>query len=96
MLLSSFSQNVSTMLSNTNTTRLFSFPHLQTMRLCDRIETKLIGQTNTIANSLKLAVHEMPYTEVIRMCKSMIFDNEVMMQDVLGIKLTDDIKNVKL
>jgi hypothetical protein len=93
-ILSSSSQNVFTMLSNTNTTKLFTtFPYLQTMDIVLRIEAALAGDGNMVAFSLKQAIEtKQPDTAIVRYCKDMIRDNETAMAYMLGQSLVDKIK----
>ena len=73
------------------------FNYLQQMDILLRMESALAGEGNMIVFSLKKAIADKkPASLIIKETKEMIKDNYNAMADVLGIKLTDTIKNFDL
>lgn len=70
------------------------FSALQSMDIIFRMEAALNGGCNMVMFSLKHAIlTKQPANLIIRTTQDMIKDNEVAIQDILGIALTDKIKN---
>ena len=73
------------------------FNYLQQMDILIRMETALAGEGNMVIFCLKKAIADkQPAKLIIKTTKEMIQDNYNAIANVLGIKLTDYIKNFDL
>lgn len=74
-----------------------SFSYLQQMDILLRMESALAGEGNMVVYCLKKAIADkQPTSLIIRETKDMIRDNYNAMADVLGVKLTETIKNFEI
>lgn len=73
------------------------FNYLQQMDIILRMESALAGEGNMVTFALKNAIHDnKPARLIIQTTKDMIRDNQTGIENVLGIKLTQTIKNFEL
>ena len=73
------------------------FNYLQQMDILLRMESALAGDGNMVVFALKKAIADKkPATLIIKETKEMITDNYNAIADILGVKLTDTIKNFEL
>jgi hypothetical protein len=73
------------------------FNYLQQMDILLKMESALAGEANMVVFCLKKAIADkQPTSLIIKTTKEMIKDNYESMANVLGIKLTDTIKNFDL
>jgi len=74
------------------------FDYLQQMDILLKMEAALAGEGNMVTFSLKQAVcnKKLPAAVIIKETKDMIADNYNAIADILGIKLTEKIKNFDL
>jgi len=73
------------------------FNYLQQMDIVIRMETALAGEGNMVGYCLKKAIADKrPATLIIKETKEMIQDNYNAIAGILGITLTDYIKNFDL
>jgi len=72
------------------------FPYLQQMDIILKIEASLAGKENSLALCFKQSIKDEPAKQTIAMVKDMAGDNFNMVADILGIKLTETIKNFEV
>jgi len=73
---------------------LGNFSALQSMDILLRMEQALAGEGNMVTFCLKKAIADkQPANLIITTTQDMIRDNETAVQNILGIRLTEKIKN---
>lgn len=73
---------------------MHTFSALQSMDIVIRMEMALAGEGNMVIFSLKKAIADkQPANLIIRTTQEMIKDNYIAIANILGIKLTDKIRD---